>query len=388
MVYPGAMHSRFEHSLGVMQIATQMFDAIVAKCTPLLENQLHFNSNGIGKDRQLLRIAALLHDVGHSPFSHAGEALMPLNGATKKPYRHEDYSAAAVRFLMRDVIDDHKHAQNFDIKAEDVADFILGKPTVGRRLLWYELLSGQFDADRADYLLRDSYHLGVAYGRYDLKRLIATITLAMDGENVRPAIERSGLHAAEALILARYFMFTQVYFQHTRRVYDHHFGEIMKTLLSGQRQPGVLLQAQQFPPADSATAITEFLRWDDWKVLGEISAGKGGNHATNLIQRHHFVRVYETPEVPNEADLEIFENVKSALGSKIQFTDKATNSWYKISDRDVRIRYRDSDSSDVLSRHSEIVRNMRAINQFRLYVDHIDKQSANQTIQSLLHPPK
>ncbi|KMQ49606.1 phosphohydrolase [Chitinispirillum alkaliphilum] len=79
MVYPGAMHTRFEHSLGVMHVATLMFDAVTAKSKKILFDELDYNEDGLGRDRQILRLSALLHDVGHSPFSHAGEELMPLN---------------------------------------------------------------------------------------------------------------------------------------------------------------------------------------------------------------------------------------------------------------------------------------------------------------------
>ncbi len=159
MVYQAAMHTRFEHSLGVMHVASAMFDTIVEKCKSILHDEMAFNQTGLERDRQVLRIASLLHDVGHAPFSHAGEGLMPRNPDTRNPFKHEDYSASAIRFLMRDVIDSHRESQNYEITANEVADFVQGKATLGRRLLWYELLSGQLDADRSDYLLRDAYHL-------------------------------------------------------------------------------------------------------------------------------------------------------------------------------------------------------------------------------------
>ena len=96
MVYPGAMHTRFEHSLGVMQVATRMFDHICEKRRDFLTSELHFNDDGLGRDRVLVRLSCLLHDVGHAPFSHAAEGLMDKNTQTGKAYKHEHYSAAAV----------------------------------------------------------------------------------------------------------------------------------------------------------------------------------------------------------------------------------------------------------------------------------------------------
>ena len=100
MVYPGANHTRFEHSIGVMQMATDMFDSIVEKKKSFLERELSLNENGIKIYRKIIRIAALLHDIGHAPFSHSGEDLMPLLPSThskyiegqQKRYEHEEYS--------------------------------------------------------------------------------------------------------------------------------------------------------------------------------------------------------------------------------------------------------------------------------------------------------
>ncbi|MEI7833634.1 MAG: HD domain-containing protein [bacterium] len=139
MVYPGAMHTRFEHSLGVMHVATKMFDNIVERYKDVLKNELKFTDGGFERDRALLRIACLLHDVGHSPFSHAGEGLMQ-GKADSSPYKHEDYSIAAIKYLLNDVIENNCLNENYGITAEDVADFIEGNPKRGIRLLWRELL--------------------------------------------------------------------------------------------------------------------------------------------------------------------------------------------------------------------------------------------------------
>jgi HD superfamily phosphohydrolase len=386
LVYPGAMHTRFEHSLGVMHTASIMFDAIVAKCGNLLDNQFEFNATGFEKDRQVLRLAALLHDVGHAPFSHAGEALMPVDAQTNQRFQHEDYSASAVRFLMKDVIDEHAQSQNFGITADQVADFIQGKATLGRQLLWRELLSGQFDADRADYLLRDSHHLGVAYGRYDLNRLIATSTIAVDDGTPRMAIERGGFHAAEALILARYFMFTQVYFQHTRRAFDYHFGETMGSLLSNASTGDLSLDLTptQFPAPQTESGITEYLKWDDWRILGELWSNNGGPHGRILAERTHYIRIYFTPEVPTKKDIGRFDRIRNKLGERVQFIDNSTSSWYKLSDKDIRIKRRDEDASDALSTLSEVVKNMKSINQLRIYVDRSSKKDAKEIVNKIV----
>lgn len=106
MVYPGASHNRFEHSLGVMQVTTRAFDLIVNDNKEYLKSALQFSDGGLDRDRTVLRLASLLHDVGHPPFSHAGEGVMPFMDKDKR-YKHEHYSAAIIRHLMQNVIEDH-----------------------------------------------------------------------------------------------------------------------------------------------------------------------------------------------------------------------------------------------------------------------------------------
>jgi HD superfamily phosphohydrolase len=101
MVYPGAMHTRFEHSLGVMHLATKMYEKIVEKKRDYLVNKLGFNDSGFYIDKKFIRLACLLHDVGHSPFSHAGEELMDEKPNTDKRYKHEDYTAAIVEYKFK-----------------------------------------------------------------------------------------------------------------------------------------------------------------------------------------------------------------------------------------------------------------------------------------------
>src|SRR5437016_7374999 len=106
-VYPGAMHTRFEHSLGVMHTSTLLYESIVQNSREVLDSELAYDGAGFRRYRQLVRIAALLHDVGHGPFSHASEDLLPVNDMKKELYRHEDYSAAIVRTHFRSAIEDH-----------------------------------------------------------------------------------------------------------------------------------------------------------------------------------------------------------------------------------------------------------------------------------------
>jgi uncharacterized protein len=176
-VYPGAMHTRFEHSLGVMHMATQLYRSIADRSPEILRGELGYTKIGLDRDEALVRLAALFHDIGHSPFSHGAEELFPtIDGSDPTTrFKHEAYSAEIVRRCFCDVIQNHPLNNNFGFRADDVANLLEGKPEARSALFWRDLISGQMDADRMDYLLRDSLHSGVDYGRYDWRRLVHTV---------------------------------------------------------------------------------------------------------------------------------------------------------------------------------------------------------------------
>lgn len=223
MVYPGATHTRFEHSLGVMHLATKMYDAIRRddENKKLLKEKLDYNDAGLERDRQLVRLAALLHDVGQPCFSHTSEELFETNPRTGKAYKHEDYTTALIRGPLKEVIENHSlNKTNFKITSDEISALIEGNLRIlDKKIFWKVIISSQLDADRGDYLFRDSLHTGVKYGLYDLDRLLVTITLGKDPEtdDVVLGIKEGGWHVAESLISARYQTFSQVYFHKTRR---------------------------------------------------------------------------------------------------------------------------------------------------------------------------
>lgn len=372
MVYPGGMHTRFEHTLGVMHVASLMFQNIRRRRNKFLEG-LGYNETGLGRDHQLLRLACLCHDLGHSPFSHAGEDLMPVNPESKKPFKHEDYSAAIVRLLLKDVIENHPCNENFAIRADEVADFIIGGPTLKRRLLWKSLLTGQIDADRADYLLRDSHHIGVTYGHYDLNRLLNTLTVVSleEAGSAVIAIELGGLHAAEALIIARYMMFTQVYFHKTRRAYDYHISEALKYLLEADsKKRGNIIADGHFSPPTSQESLRNYLAWDDWRVLGCFDRDEAGEHGSIIKNREHYRVVFETSECPTELEQNETKSVLQKLARFSPKYDNANASWYKFEKSDIPVVIREGEKERVenLSKYSSLVRGLKSVSQLRVYV--------------------
>lgn len=374
LLYPAAMHTRFEHSLGVMQTATLLYDSVRQKSAELLKHELAYDEEGLGRDRKLVRLAALLHDVGHAPFSHSSEDLFPDRERGGKKLGHEDYSAATIRTELRNAIEGHPLNQNMGFNADNVAALIEGSAAAKRALFWRDLINGQMDADRMDYLIRDSHHIGVHYGKYDLSRLVSSvIAIPPDKENPHPriGIEEGGWHAAEALVLARYFMFTQVYFHKTRVAYDIHLREAMKTLLPGGR----------FPKPVGAE-LKEFLKWDDWRVLGLIGKGKAGEHGKRIIERNHYREIYHTPEVCSDKDMRELGAAKAKLGELVVEEESAKKSWYKTGNTDIPVFSKvRSPQVQPLSGYSKAIEGMKENNQVLLYVDGASKEEAEKRIR-------
>ena len=182
IVYPTAEHSRFSHSLGVYFIARRMIDI-------LRKQGIKFSES----DRMLILCAALLHDLGHGPFSHSFESVLGIN--------HEVFT----RRILLEETQINQLLDNYEAGfAQKVSDVI--EKTYPDRLV-VSLISSEIDADRLDYLLRDSYFTGTPYGEIDLERILRTMRV----ENSRIVFKYSGMHALEDYLLSRYQMYWQVY---------------------------------------------------------------------------------------------------------------------------------------------------------------------------------
>src|ERR687896_118754 len=188
--YQGAEHSRFTHSLGALHLMTRILDRL-SESYPIAE-----------EDRLAVRAAALLHDVGHAPFSHAMEKTLGIH--------HEDLTIAAIT-SEETVVNQTLRSHSAELP-QRVASVVGGdfKPAA-----LAQLVSSQLDVDRMDYLLRDSLMTGAKYGLYDLEWIINA--LEIDEANERIYVSARGLYAVEEYLQARYYMFRQVYFHRTLR---------------------------------------------------------------------------------------------------------------------------------------------------------------------------
>lgn len=246
LTYPAAQHTRFEHSLGVMHIASQAGKAL--------------NEKGILKsdDIDVLRLAGLLHDIGHGPFSHLFEEIIQ-----QKKFSHEDFGK---EIILKSEIGDILSKNGYDKK-------LVTKIAFGDSKLQYmnEIISGALSADMMDYLLRDGYFTGAEHAQIDHKR----ITQSLDVHKKKLALEKSALYSFESMMHSRYQMFKAVYFHKTVRS-----AEVM--LLEALR-----LSDDEF--GFTSFNIKEFVKLTDEYVLSTLISSK----SSKLKRARQFAEDYQ-----------------------------------------------------------------------------------------------
>jgi len=355
-VYPGATHTRFEHSLGTMELATQAFDTIVKK-RPAALNKLEWDDHQELAYRQLLRIGALLHDVGHAPFSHAPEGLLPQGYDS-----HEDFTEA---FIRSDYICPLLSMGPVVLNPDHVVAIALGpekdpKEDPSLQLL-QELVAGELGVDRIDYLARDALYTGAAAGRFDYHRLLNTLTVIEHPISGSPvlAIEAGGLHAAEELLLARYFMFLEVYFHDVTRVYDEHLKDFLSKSLPQGRFPKNLGRYLEYTDHKIHVAIAKAVRGH-----GELA-----ELASRLVGRRHYRSAYEVGASDKAKDPEVFQkltrHVSDCFGDLAR-TNEAGKEANTLEEGRLYIVLDDGTTKDILQ-ESELILRLTPIWKGRVY---------------------
>ncbi len=237
MVFHTAEHSRFSHSLGVYEMARKIIRALMY-CGTVLEEE----------ERLLVLSAALLHDLGHGPFSHSFESVFNV--------RHELFTE---RIIMEDtevnqVLESYQ--KGFATKVRDVIN------KTYENTLVINIISSQLDADRLDYLLRDAYFTGAPYGEIDVERILRTMRVV----NNKIVYKVSGMHAIEDYLMSRYQMYWQVYLHSTGRSFDL----VIQNMLRRVRE--LVLSGYQFRHPIGALAdlflekdlsVETYLKFDD-----------------------------------------------------------------------------------------------------------------------------
>ncbi|GGJ65501.1 hypothetical protein GGR02_000582 [Anoxybacillus voinovskiensis] len=274
LTFHGAEHSRFNHSLGVYEIIRRIIDDVFV-------GREHWDHN----ERLLCLCAALLHDLGHGPFSHSFEKVFRLD--------HEDFTQAIilgdteVNAVLRQVGDDFPKKV-----AEVIAKTYPNKLVVS-------LISSQIDADRMDYLLRDAYYTGVSYGNFDMERILRVMRPRED----QVVIKRSGMHAVEDYIMSRYQMYWQVYFHPVTRSAEviltkilHRAKKLYETGYTFQTEPTHFyslfsgnVTLSDYLKLDEAVILYYFQQWQEEKdeILRDL--------CSRFVQRRLFKYVEFSP---------------------------------------------------------------------------------------------
>jgi hypothetical protein len=329
LAYPGADHSRYSHSLGVFETARR----IIARLERLIDIPV--------QRRVECLVAALLHDLGHGPFSHVFERVSGVH--------HEGFTR---RLILDPESEVHQTLISFDMTLPERVERLLSCPD--ERDFICDILSSQLDADRLDYLLRDNLMTGARYGRYDLNWLLAAMTLDSDGR--RLAVTWKGTSAVEAYLQARYHMYRHVYFHKVVRsaegmvrlalqrarelIFSGHGGDVAGPALA--LPPGSGTVAKVLTGDRLSTA--EFRDLDDVSVMGCFKAWSqsADGHLARLCRGLLDRRLYKTIDLSSHLDpLAAAQEARYAVvaaggdGTYSMFHDNPTNDPYVAGDQGI-----------------------------------------------------
>ena len=263
LVYPGATHTRFDHSLGAFHIAGGLAEALVKSKS----------------DQRLIRLAVLLHDIGHGPFGHAGEPIL-------KKHSSPDVFAGKQESKIHELISSKIILENdelgrflSDSEREKIVGLLNG--TFGDTYL-HEIVSGPIDADKQDYLLRDSHFTGVKYGIYDQERLKNTLVVYEDNEERMLAISIDGLHTLEQFVLAKYYMTTQVYRHRIRLITDQ---MIERAISIGIEHDKIGWLRDLYRYDGTIDFVNYYGTWGDDRLVTEIRHHQKGSLIAEMFDR-------------------------------------------------------------------------------------------------------
>ena len=283
LVYPGALHTRFDHSLGVMHIAGRICD------------RLKQRGEISDDDCERVRLAALLHDIGHGPFSHVSEHLLdkyvPKDGRSTLEKMHEKITVDIIKY------NSEIEAVLSDKDRESVVEMIQGKEMnegETKKDFRRDIVSSDLDADKMDYVLRDSYFAGVKYGTYDLEKIIESCRVHYEDDESYLAISDEGIYALEQLLLAKHHM--------TQQVYSHRVKSISQAMIvRGVElaiQGGNMGLEQLYRYNQSSEFIENYIEYHDERLIDILKAcpqEKARNIFDRLYRRKLFKMIGELP---------------------------------------------------------------------------------------------
>jgi HD superfamily phosphohydrolase len=340
LTFHGAEHTRFTHSLGVAYMARRIFDALLAA------GQVQQKGRALERTRLVAIVAALLHDLGHGPFSHLYEKVF-------NDRRHEEWTGLIIRQARGEV--------GRLLRRAGLVEEVLGVyGRTYRPAFVSDIVSSQLDADRLDYLLRDSFMTGVAYGKYDLEWILTNLRLARRGgrdAELRLAINGlKGYHAAEQFVIGRYLMYQQVYYHKTSRSAEQMIRTALQRLVDAHGETGRLpdpcpASIRRLIETRGNLPVEDYLRLDDWLFLSAFQewalAPQGKvdpilrDLCDRITRRHLFKTVRLTADTRHKAFGQAIEELNG------QFRRKGFDPRYYLLEDDASdLPYRDLAYSD------------------------------------------
>ncbi len=297
LLYPGATHTRFEHSLGVFHIASRM----AHKIPPLAKNE---------DKSQLVRFAALLHDIGHGPFSHVSDVTLErLSSDTLPPGKARPHEKIAAKILEANADEELQRVLSAKERTGIISLLTGINPPF---TIMREILSGGVDADRMDYLLRDSHFCGVKYGVFDLDRMLDSLSFYENKEenDLHLAIKQDCVNTIEQFILAKYFMTTQVYMHRVRSICDAMIARAVELGLN----EGIDFLSRLYRYEETEGYLRNYLQWHDSRVIDSIVNDDRKGRCQKIFKRLHERRLFK---MVFHANLRDMDNITSRFRDRL-----------------------------------------------------------------------
>ncbi len=391
-VFPGATHTRFIHSIGVMNIASSAFDR-------LFKNRLQ--DKNILRLKETFKLACLLHDVGHAPLSHSTETVMPKLSELNIPKdflslkdQKQDRQATHEDYTIKSIVDSSFAGsfslveKKFGLERKHIADLITGHTSdphyftvegINYFPVLSQLVSSELDCDRMDYLLRDSYFCGVSYGSYDLDWMLDNLEICIEDQKAYLGINERAVVTFDDFLLSRYHMFIMVYF--------HYRAVCLEQLLYKYFRTS---PTEYVIPA----SIEEYIEHDDQYLMKVLKRSKN-KYAEAVVKNQVPQKIFESFNEKQEVKLSLIqdylasENIEfirsSSSGrlSKYYVDETSTTSKYpmkvvrKLFGSDQKIISDIGDATDLFTKFSK----SHAVNRLHCEFDSLDPHKQKKILE-------
>ncbi|WP_448587355.1 HD domain-containing protein [Thermocrinis sp.] len=331
MVFPSAQHTRFEHSLGVMHLGESIYKGLGYRDERLLK---------------MVRLAGLLHDIGHPPFSHTTEVLLG----------DKSHEAVGKEIVLSGEINQKLRKMGFSQEeVELIAKLAFKEPKTEEEKALSHIITGELGADRMDYLRRDAYFCGTSYGFFDYGRILSHLEM-IDGKK---CVNKSAIRALESFFLGRFFMYVQVYFHKVVRILNIHLLELIQDYMSR----GIFSKE-------------EFHQLTDAHLIALAMNEKNNPLVRRLFLREHFREVFSTDD-PIE-----YKQVKELLKEKFDERDlKFDQAVKNVMDEAFYVNY--NGELKEFRQASKLIKSLANIRLYRIYIEPSLKNHAFQYLKKI-----